>query len=96
MARLVGISLVEYDEMTPAELSVCAEVYGEQQKVEYEQSLFFAHVNAYWQRVDSLKPFNEIMEEGKARQEREEKKMSDMEMLVNVTQLNALFGGNVE
>lgn len=91
IARQVGISLAEFDEMTPRELNMCIEVFSKNVTSKAEEKLHLEWVNAYWQRVDILKPFHEMI--GKPK---EEKEMSDIDMLVNVEQLNALFGGSVE
>lgn len=91
VARRLGISLAEYDEMTPKELNIIADVLHEKFKTEAEDQLQLQWMNAYWQRVETLKPFNEEVEKPQP-----EKRMSDLQMQANVEKLNALFKGNVQ
>jgi hypothetical protein len=77
--------------MTPNELNMCVEIYAEKTKQESDAKLQLEWVNAYWQRIEILKPFEEMIQQPK-----EEKKMSDNEMLANAHRLNALFGGDVQ
>ncbi|SEN19303.1 hypothetical protein [Paenibacillus sp. OV219] len=74
--------------MTPFELSVCAELNRETAKDKEESDLFLAYINAYWQRVETLKPFNELM--GK---ESTPKQMTAEEMLMNVMGYHSSVGG---
>jgi hypothetical protein len=77
--------------MTPFELGVCAELFSEQIKSDQENDLFLAYINAYWQRVDPLKSFGDMI--GK---KREAVKMDDQAMLAKAMQLNAMFGGTTQ
>lgn len=77
--------------MTPFELSVCAELFSEKQKNDQESDLFLAYVNAYWQRVETLKPFDELMGRESA-----PKIMTAEEMLRNVMGLHQEHGGVTE
>lgn len=77
--------------MTPLELNICVEVFSEDQKRKAEDNLQLEYMNAYWQRVENLKSFNEMINK-----KVEEKKMTNTEMLANVHKLNALFKGTVE
>lgn len=79
--------------MTPNELNMSIEVYSENLKISSEEKLHLEWVNAYWQRIDVLKSFSEMI--GK-NDEQKEKVMSDLEMLTNAHKLNELFGGSVE
>lgn len=74
--------------MTPYELSVCAELFADKLKGDQENDLFLAYINAYWQRVETLKSFDEMM--GK---EKQQQKMNDDQMLAKVMELNNMFGG---
>ena len=89
MSRQLGIPLGEYNEMTPFELSICAEVFSESIKNDQETELFLAYINAYWQRVETLKSFEDMI--GK---EKKQKKMNEDEMLAKVMELNSMFGGS--
>lgn len=76
--------------MTPFELSVCAELNREKSKDKEETDLFMAYINAYWQRVETLKPFNELI--GK---ESAPAVMSVEQMMMNVMSFNSANGGTV-
>jgi hypothetical protein len=78
--------------MTPNELNLIVGVYGDKLKMEYEERIIVAYFGEYFHRQEVLKPsiIHEVL--GKT----EEKQMTDLEMLINVQQLNAMFGGNVE
>lgn len=86
----MGISLFEYNEMTPFELNVCVETFTEKLKNEQETEMFYAYLGAYWQRVETLKSFNEMI--GK---ETEQKQMTAEEMLTKVMGFNSELGGVV-
>ncbi|KRE33429.1 hypothetical protein ASG85_14275 [Paenibacillus sp. Soil724D2] len=83
--------MVEYHELTPAELSVCAAVFTETLKNDQETEMFYSYINAYWQRVETLKSFDEML--GKPKQE---KVMSAEEMLSKVMGIHADMGGATE
>jgi hypothetical protein len=74
--------------MTPLELSTHAELFTDKLKQDQEKELFYSYINAYWQRVERLERFEDIV--GK---EKQQKKMSEDEMLAKVKELNEMFGG---
>lgn len=78
--------------MTPAELNLCIEVYVEKNKLETEDKLFGQWINAYWQRVETLKPFKEEIKSN----DEKPKGMTPEEMFGNVLKLNAEMNGTVE
>lgn len=78
--------------MTPHELSLCIEAYGEELQRETETRYRIAHATAYWQRVETLKPFDE---EYSNDIEQQDKTMSPEQMLANVMKLNADMNGTV-
>lgn len=88
MSRQLGISLLEYNDLTPFELSVHAELYTDKQKHDQESELFLSYINAYWQRVEKLERFDDLI--GK---ERPQKQMNEDEMLAKIMDLNKMFGG---
>lgn len=77
--------------MTPLELNLCATAYSEKAKNDQEADMFYSYVNAYWQRVEKLKSFDEMI--GK---EKETKVMSAEEMLASVMGIHAEMGGTTE
>jgi hypothetical protein len=77
--------------MTPDELSLFADAYGEKIEREQEESVTIAYLTAYLHRVERMPFLDELL--GKEKQEND---MTDDEMLNQVKMLNALFGGTVE
>lgn len=88
----MGISISEYDEMTPCELKLYARVFNEKQKYEQEEKLTLVWLGEYWHRVKKLPTLNEAL----GKKEEPKKKMTDDEMLEMVKKLNAQFGGSVK
>jgi hypothetical protein len=87
----MGLSIEKYNEMTPYELNIHAEVYQEKQKFEQEERLYLVWMGEYFHRVEKLPDLKEIL--GK---KEEPKEMTAEEMLANVMQLNSVMGGSVE
>jgi hypothetical protein len=77
--------------MTPLELNQCASVVAEKTKNDQESELFYSYVNAYWQRVETLKSFDDMI--GKPK---ETKVMSADEMLANVMGIHSELDGTTE
>jgi SOS-response transcriptional repressor LexA len=95
----IGISLTEYNDMTPYELSLCIIDFNEKQKAhidkeksQLEEKLMVAYFGAYWQRVEKLSPKN-LEDVLKRLNHQEKKKMTNEEILNEVKKLNAAFGG---
>ncbi|MEH7093938.1 hypothetical protein [Neobacillus vireti] len=92
----MGISISDYNDMTPYELSVAIMVFNEKSKNEMEEKLFVAYHSALWQRVDKLSINNlkEVLDNlnGKVKN----KEMTPEEMLEKVKMLNAAFNGEVK
>lgn len=89
---MIGITLPEYNEMTPHELNIAADIYKIQFERNDERLLHQAYANAYWQRVNVLKSFNEMI--GKT-DDQEKEKMSTDQMYNKMLELNSFFGGIV-
>jgi hypothetical protein len=87
----MGLSIQEYNEMTPYELTLHAEIYQEKQKFDQEERLSLVWMGEYFHRVEKLPTLNEIL--GK---KEEMKEMSAEEMLANVMQLNSALDGTVK
>jgi hypothetical protein len=88
----MGISISEYDEMTPYELSLFARIYNEKQKNEQEDKLTLVWLGEHWHRIKKLPSLNEAL----GKKDKPKKQMTDNEMLEVVKKLNAKFGGSVE
>lgn len=91
----MGLSLTEYEEFTPKQLNLLAEVYSAKEKEKVEENITFAWLNAYYQRVEKLNPLKECIDEAFGKKP-EEEEMTDDAMLEMVKKLNAQFGGKVE
>lgn len=86
---MIGISISEFWEMTPFELSIAAKGYQQRREMEQKESIYQAYLISRWvwtKRVD----INKILKFEK------KKAMTDDEMLDQVKMLNALFGGEVK
>lgn len=88
----MGISISDYDEMTPYELSLFARIYNEKQQRDNEEKLTLVWLGEYWHRVKKLPSLNEAL----GKKDEPKKQMTDDEMLEMVRKLNAKFGGSVE
>lgn len=95
MAAEIEMNFTEFWEITPYELSLQAKSYYKRKVAESEERVTLAYTNALWtiqwlgDKKDHPKPLNEMLGV------KEEKKvMSDKQMLAQVKQLNALFGGS--
>jgi hypothetical protein len=88
----MGISIAQYDEMTPYELSLFARIYNEKQQRDNEEKLTLVWLGEYWHRLKKLPTMNEAL----GRKDEPKQPMTDDEMLETVKKLNAKFGGIVE
>lgn len=88
----MGISIAQYDEMTPYELRLHAQVFNDKQLQENEEKLTLVWLGEYWHRVKKLPTLNEAL----GKKDEPKKQMTDDEMLETVKKLNAKFGGSVE
>lgn len=91
LATSMGISVTEFWEITPYELSIFAESYLERKEIESEERILQAYLTALWSRTKKMPNINKIL-----KREKENKVMTDDEMLKQVMKLNALFGGEVK
>ena len=95
IAAEIEMNFSEFWEITPYELSIQVDGYSKRKKAESEEKVTLAYTNALWtiqwlgDKKGHPKPLNEILGI------KEEKKvMTDKQMLAQVKQLNALFGGS--
>jgi len=97
LATSADIPMSEFWEMTPLELNIAVRHFREKQKQQYKEKIEIAYYNAMWtiqwlgKKEHHPKPLKEIIEG----LYKEEKVMSDDEMLNQVKALNKLFGGEV-
>lgn len=91
-AILVGISLSEFEEMTPYELALHVETVTELKMAELEEKLTLVWMGEYYHRVKKLP---KLQDELKKLRQQEKVLMSDEQMLDVVKMLNAQFGGTV-
>jgi hypothetical protein len=85
----MGISIADYNEMTPYELNLYILDFNEKRKREDEEKLTLVWLGEYWHRIKKLPPLKDII--GSKTQHK--KQMTQEEMLNEVKKLNAAFGG---
>lgn len=85
----IGISISEYNEMTPHELNLHILAYAEKQRQDMEEKVALARLGEYLHRVKKLPSVDELLKQPK-------RQMTDEEMYEQVKKLNALFGGEVK
>ena len=90
LAVQLGICKSEYDEMTPDELRTHADVFREKKETENEDRITLVWMGEQFHRLEKLPPLSKILDK-----EPEVKQMTEKQMLLNVEQLNAMFGGEV-
>lgn len=78
--------------MTPYQLRLYVDDYNERIKAESEEKLTLAYLTAYWQRVKKMPSLDKVLNREKTMTKQ---KMSNDEMLEQIKNLNAAFGGNV-
>lgn len=95
IAAEIGMNFSEFWEITPYELSLQVGAYSKRKELESKEKITLAYTNAMWtiqwlgDKKGHPKPLNEYLGV------KEEKKvMTDQQMLAQVKQLNALFGGS--
>lgn len=79
--------------MTPAELNLSAEIYAEKKKQEEQNMIIQAYLISRWVWAKEV-PIEKILED--VGTTKENKVMTDEEMLAQVKILNSLFGGKVK
>lgn len=87
-----GVSISEFNEMTPYELNLIVEVESERINSDTDEKLILVWLSEYWHRQKKLPPLKKALEEIKGK---DNLKMTDDEMFEMVKKLNAQFGGAV-
>ena len=91
-AILIGLSIAEFDEITPYELMIHLEAYQEGQQNDLQERLTLVWLGEYYHR---LKRLPKIKDELKKLMPNDQA-MTDEEMLEMVKTLNMQFGGTFE
>ncbi|MGG3307320.1 hypothetical protein ABER23_07825 [Paenibacillus lautus] len=87
-AFTVGLSLSEYNGMTPHELNLFIKGYNDRLIRDNKEGLTLAYLTAAWGRTKKLPDLKKILKEDTSN-----KQQTAEEMLNIVKQLNAVFGG---
>jgi hypothetical protein len=90
MAIRIGITISDYNEMTPYELRIHIESITEKLQSEQDERISIAWLTAYLHRVDKFPALQDLLNKT------EKKDMTDEEMLETVKILNAAFSGTVQ
>lgn len=85
----MGISISEYEDMTPYQLIIYREEYLKKQEYQSKESIMQAYLISrwVWQKKIDIKKILKL--------ENKREVMTDEQMLERVKQLNRLFGGEV-
>lgn len=91
-AILIGLSIEQFDNMTPYELMLHIEAYSEVKEAELKDRLTLVWLGEYYHRTKRLPNLRDELKKlsGESRTA-----MTDDEMLATVKRLNAQFGGTV-
>lgn len=89
-AILIGLSIEQFEYMTPYELSLTLEAYTESKEDELKEQLTLVWLGEYYHRTKRLPS---LQNELKKVAGETKKDMTDDEMLAVVKTLNAKFGG---
>lgn len=88
VATSIGMSISEFWEVTPFELSLMVKGFNTRQQATHKENIFQAYLISRWVWAKKI-DIEKILEIKK-----EKKVMSSEQMLAQVKQLNALFGGS--
>jgi hypothetical protein len=91
-AILIGLSIEQFNDMTPYELSLCCEVYFELKEAEIQERLTLVWLGEYYHRTKRLPKLKDELKKITGESQRV---MTNDEMLAMVKRLNQQFGGNV-
>lgn len=87
VALRIGLSITEYNDITPYELILYIQAYNERMSLDHKERITAAYLTAYWGRVKKMPELKKILGEDKPNNQTPE------QMLAVVRQLNAAFGG---
>jgi len=89
LATFIGLSISDFWEMTPFELNMQAKGYGKRKEIERKENIYQAYLISRWVWVKKI-DIEKILDTKK-----ENKTMTDEQMLQQVKILNSIFGGEV-
>jgi hypothetical protein len=89
--------VTEFEELTPYEFKLIANVFMENEKAKAEKDLMISYMTAYFQRVEKLEPFETYRQRlDGVEAEPIKKGMSVEEMLQKVTQIHESMNGQTK
>jgi len=91
-AILIGLSIAEFDEITPYELMIHLEAYQEGQQNDLQERLTLVWLGEYYHRLKRLPKLKDELKKLMPN----DQAMTDEEMLEMVKTLNTQFGGTFE
>lgn len=86
----MGISVSEYDDMTPYELNLHIDAYNDHMKFEQEERVHAAYLTALWGRVKKFPSWENVLKRKPTKQQTPE------QMLAMVKALHAAMGGSTK
>lgn len=95
-AVMIGISPIEFWELTPNEFFVMIDAYIERKKFESEEKITLAYINSLWTAQFTLMMLSKRRPPKLDEILKKKKQMTPKEMLAQVKILNAFFGGKVK
>lgn len=95
VAASAGITLDEFWKLTPYELGLIIKSKNELKEEETKERITIAYITALWTAQWFSKKRPKPLEEILQLQTKPKKEMTDEEMLLQVKNLNAIFGGEV-
>lgn len=85
----MGVSINEFNEMTPKEFTLYIKVYNEKRKEKDKDNITNAYLGAAWQRAKKLPNLKRLFDQ----EQQPKKQMTPEQMLKKVMELNKAFGG---
>lgn len=92
VACLIGLSPLNFWDLTPGELSRLIKAYNQRSKAEQEERVTLVYLGAYWQRVKKMPKLSEVLT---GKEEKKKQRQSPESMLEHIKKLNAALGGSV-
>lgn len=90
MAIEVGLSLSDFDRITPFELSVMVDIYNRKMQLRHEELITQSYLSAYYNRIKKMPSLKEVLNK------KDQKKNDDgNSALDEIKRINAALGGNV-
>jgi hypothetical protein len=91
-AILIGLSVQQFNEMTPYELALVSEAYAEKHDIELKERLTLVWLGEYYHRTKRLPKLKDELRKVSGEKDRV---MTNEQMLSVVHKLNKQFGGTV-